>query len=47
MMDLPDEAMFKTLIKNFIHKELPKALSEVEGLLNRNRIFGIAPRASA
>ncbi len=39
MMDLPDEEMFKTLVKNFIRKELPKALSEVEGLLNRNRIF--------
>lgn len=39
MQDLPDEEMFKRMIKNFIHKELPKALHEVEGLLNRNRIF--------
>ncbi len=39
MQDLPDEEVFKRMIKNFIHKELPKALSEVEGLLNRNRIF--------
>ena len=39
MHDLPDEEVFKRMIKNFIHKELPKALSEVEGLLNRNRIF--------
>lgn len=39
MQDLPDEETFKRMIKNFIHKELPKALNEVEGLLNRNRIF--------
>lgn len=39
MHDLPDTEVFQRMIKNFIHKELPKALSEVEGLLNRNRIF--------
>jgi NADH-quinone oxidoreductase subunit D len=39
MQDLPDTEVFQRMIKNFIHKELPKALSEVEGLLNRNRIF--------
>lgn len=39
MQDLPDTEVFQRMIKNFIHKELPKALNEVEGLLNRNRIF--------
>jgi len=39
MQELPDEAMFKRLVKELIHNEVPKAVSELEGLLNRNRIF--------
>ena len=39
MQDLPDEAMFKTLVKALINVEVPKALADLEGLLNRNRIF--------
>jgi len=39
MMDLPDEAMFKRLVKSFIHDDLPRAISDVEILLVRNRIF--------
>ncbi|MBL1218041.1 MAG: NADH-quinone oxidoreductase subunit D [Planctomycetes bacterium] len=37
--DLPDEAMFKTLVNTFINVELPKAIDELEALLNKNRIF--------
>ena len=39
MQDLPDEAMFVKLVKALIHNEVPKAVGELEGLLNRNRIF--------
>ncbi len=39
MMDLPDEATFKRLVKSFIHDDLPRALEDVERLLVRNRIF--------
>jgi len=37
--DLPDEAMFKKLVKNFIDDALPTALDDLEKLLNKNRIF--------
>jgi NADH-quinone oxidoreductase subunit D len=37
--DLPDEAMFKKLVKNFINDSLPPAMDDVEKLLNKNRIF--------
>lgn len=39
MQDLPDEQMFKKLVKNFISDDLPRALDDVQGLLLRNRIF--------
>ena len=39
MQDLPDQALFVTMMKNFLHKELKQALEDAEGLLNRNRIF--------
>ncbi len=39
MQDLPDEAMFKTLVKKLIHEEVPRAVDDLEVLLNRNRIF--------
>lgn len=39
MMDLPDEEVFKGMIKRFIREQLPPALADLEGLLNRNRIF--------
>ncbi len=39
MADLPDEEVFKRMVKNIIHKEVPQALKDLEGLLNRNRIF--------
>ncbi|HLO41758.1 MAG TPA: NADH-quinone oxidoreductase subunit D [Phycisphaerales bacterium] len=39
MQDLPDEETFKRMVKNFIRDDLPQAVKELEGLLNRNRIF--------
>jgi len=39
MQELPDEAMFIRLVKELIRNEVPKAVAELEGLLNRNRIF--------
>ena len=39
MQDLPDEEMFKKLIKNFIHDDLPRAIEDLEKLVLRNRIF--------
>src|SRR5206468_11397057 len=47
-MDLPDEAVFKRMLKRFIDDQLPRATEDVEKLLNKNRIFidrtrGISP----
>ncbi len=39
MQDLPDEETFRKMVKNFIHVRMPKALKDMEVLLNRNRIF--------
>ena len=39
MHDLPDEAVFKNLVKAFINDKLPPAIADIERLLNRNRIF--------
>src|SRR5215217_5142624 len=38
-MDLPDEDVFKRMVKKFINDQLPAALEDVEKLLNKNRIF--------
>src|SRR6476659_2641249 len=38
-MDLPDEAMFKKLVKTLVDEALPPAMEDVEKLLNKNRIF--------
>ncbi len=38
-MDLPDEEAFKTLVKKYIREQLPRAVDDVETLLNTNRIF--------
>ena len=37
--DLPDEAVFRKMVRRFIDEELPAALEDVEKLLNKNRIF--------
>ncbi|BAM03822.1 NADH-quinone oxidoreductase subunit D [Phycisphaera mikurensis] len=39
MADLPDEATFIKLVKRVIHELLPPAIDDLEGLLNKNRIF--------
>ncbi|MEL7472900.1 MAG: NADH-quinone oxidoreductase subunit D [Planctomycetota bacterium] len=39
MQDLPDEEVFKRMVKAFVNEELPQALDDIENLLNRNRIF--------
>ena len=39
MCDLPDEDTFRTMVRTFIDQRLPKAMTDLETLLNRNRIF--------
>ena len=39
MRDIPDEEIFKKMIHNFLDERLPKAMKDMETLLNRNRIF--------
>src|SRR5436305_426996 len=38
-MDLPDEAVFRRMVKEFIDEAMPRATEDVEALLNKNRIF--------
>ena len=37
--DLPDQDVFVRMVKKFVNESLPDAISDVEKLLNRNRIF--------
>ncbi|HJN79342.1 MAG: NADH-quinone oxidoreductase subunit D [Phycisphaerales bacterium] len=37
--DIPDEDIFKKMIHHFLDVRLPKAITDIETLLNRNRIF--------
>jgi len=39
MKDLPDEAVFKRMMNDFINDDLPRALDDLEKLVLRNRIF--------
>jgi len=39
MRDLPDEGTFRRMLKKFIHEQLAPATKDIEGLLNKNRIF--------
>ena len=39
MSDLPDEAVFKRMVKTFIREQMPPAIDDIEKLLNKNRIF--------
>lgn len=46
--DLPDEAAFVKMVRQFVYEDMPKATEDVEKLLNKNRIFidrtkGISP----
>jgi NADH-quinone oxidoreductase subunit D len=38
-MDLPDEDVFKRMVKKFINEQMPPAAEDVAKLLNKNRIF--------
>jgi NADH-quinone oxidoreductase subunit D len=38
-MDLPDEPTFKKMVHNLVDEALPRAIEDVEKLLNKNRIF--------
>src|SRR3954467_9200730 len=38
-MDLPDEDVFKRMVKKFVNDQMPKAAEDVAKLLNKNRIF--------
>jgi NADH-quinone oxidoreductase subunit D len=47
-MDLPDEEVFKRMVRKFIDQQLPPAIADMEKLLNKNRIFvdrtkGVSP----
>jgi len=37
--DIPDDEVFKRMVRNFIDVRLPKAITDLETLCNRNRIF--------
>ncbi len=37
--EIPDDDVFKKMVRNFIDKRFPKTLKDIETLLNRNRIF--------
>ncbi len=39
MQDLPDEEVFRRMVRSFIDERLPRAIKDIETLLNRNRIF--------
>src|SRR5688572_309967 len=47
-MDLPDEDVFKRMVKKFVDEQMPRAAEDVAKLLNKNRIFvdrtkGVSP----
>lgn len=39
MKEIPDEEVFKRMVKTFIHETLPTAVKDLENLVVRNRIF--------
>ena len=39
MQDLPDEEVFKNLVKKFLHEDCLPSLGDLESLIKRNRIF--------
>ncbi|MEM9166777.1 MAG: NADH-quinone oxidoreductase subunit D [Planctomycetota bacterium] len=39
MQDLPDEQVFKNMVKRFINEDLVQAIADIENLVKRNRIF--------
>ena len=39
MWDLPEEALFKRMVDDFINDDLPRSIEDLEKLVLRNRIF--------
>jgi NADH-quinone oxidoreductase subunit D len=39
MRDIPDDEVFRKMVRNLIDTRLPKAIKDLQTLLNRNRIF--------
>ncbi len=39
MKPIPDEEVFRRMVRSFIDDDLPHAIKDLEGLVNRNRIF--------
>lgn len=39
MQEIPDEEVFKRMVKDFINRDLPQALKDTRALIERNRIF--------
>ncbi|MCX5661274.1 MAG: NADH-quinone oxidoreductase subunit D [Planctomycetota bacterium] len=39
MREIPDDEVFKRMVKKFINEQLPPAVADVDRLLSRNRIF--------
>lgn len=39
MKPIPDEAVFVRMMRDFLDNDLPHAIKDLEGLVNRNRIF--------
>ncbi len=39
MRDIPDETVFKRMVKSFLDDDLTPAIDDITGLLNKNRIF--------
>jgi NADH-quinone oxidoreductase subunit D len=39
MKDIPDDEVFRTMVRRFVDEELPQAIKDLENLLLRNRIF--------
>jgi NADH-quinone oxidoreductase subunit D len=39
MREIPDDEVFKRMVKTFINEQMPAALDDLTGMLDRNRIF--------
>jgi NADH-quinone oxidoreductase subunit D len=39
MKDLPDDEIFRTMVRNLIDKEVPRAIKDLQDLVLRNKIF--------
>ena len=39
MQDIPDDRVFREMVGDFVNRELPRAIADIENLLLKNRIF--------